>query len=324
MIKKTIILLVISVSLASCEEPSFPLKFSVKVTDEEDNRLPDVPVSSGTFLYWDRSGDGFGKDVWSKEKVRTGEDGLAVFEFASKRGDIGVNVFPPPEGYYPSTVPNYQFEKVENGRWTPENPVIDYVLKKKRNPIPLHAAILLGGSALELPSAGTAYGFDLLEKDWVAPHGKGRHSDLLFFLERRYENVYDLDCALTVSFSNANDGFIEVPRSEKYGSFMRLDYLAPESGYQPVIKKTIAADPITKKRATNISDEMNYFLRLRTVVDESGKIMQANYAKIHGDFRFWHNNVIIFQYYYNSEANNRNLEFDPKKNLFPDERVTEP
>jgi hypothetical protein len=36
-----------------------------------------------------------------------------------------------------------------------------------------------------------------------------------------------------------------------------------------------------------------------------------------GDFRHDARGGLIFTYYYNPTANDRNLEFDPKKNLFP-------
>lgn len=329
MIKNTIVLLATCISIASCEEPEYPAEFSVKVTDEVGTPLRDVRVSAGTFDYWDRSGGGFGKDVWKSQKGFTDEQGIVKFAFSSERTEHGINVFPPSDGYYKTTLPNYQFKEVVSGRWTPENPVIEFVLKKKRNPIPLYARAYYSTSALLLPAAGKACGFDLVASDWVRPYGKGTHSDLIFNLERRYVGVYDMDCNLTVTFGNKGDGFIEGSRSVKYGSVMRLDYLAPLDGYRPLIEKTKSADPTTKKRVTNISDEMNYFLRLRTVMDAAGKITHANYAKVHGDFRFdvinsKETSYVLFTYFFNPIPNDRNLEFDPKRNLFPDERINEP
>jgi hypothetical protein len=45
------------------------------------------------------------------------------------------------------------------------------------------------------------------------------------------------------------------------------------------------------------------------VVDATGKIISANYGKIYGDF-------MNFSYYLNPTPNDRNVEFDPKRNLF--------
>jgi hypothetical protein len=57
----------------------------------------------------------------------------------------------------------------------------------------------------------------------------------------------------------------------------------------------------------------------------------CNYGKIHGPIRFWiepPEATLSMTYYLNPTPNDRNLEFDPKKNLFtdlkPDERVYEP
>ena len=65
----------------------------------------------------------------------------------------------------------------------------------------------------------------------------------------------------------------------------------------------------------------NYFFRVRTVLDENGKVKSALYGKIYGDF-------MHFSYYLNPTPNDRNVEFDPKQNLLkkltPLEAVTEP
>jgi hypothetical protein len=57
------------------------------------------------------------------------------------------------------------------------------------------------------------------------------------------------------------------------------------------------------------------------VTDEKGKIISTCYGKIYGDF-------LKLTYYFNPTPNDRNLEFDPKRNLFgkvpPVDRVSAP
>jgi len=53
-------------------------------------------------------------------------------------------------------------------------------------------------------------------------------------------------------------------------------------------------------------------------LDKDGKIISANYAKVMGDFRLdARHGGVGFTYYFNPTPNDRNLEFDPKQNLFP-------
>jgi len=47
-----------------------------------------------------------------------------------------------------------------------------------------------------------------------------------------------------------------------------------------------------------------YFLRVRTVTDQQGKISSANYSKIYGDF-------MNFTYYLNPTPNDRNIKSVP-------------
>lgn len=103
---------------------------------------------------------------------------------------------------------------------------------------------------------------------------------------------------------------------------MRLPHLAPEQGYQeePLIwnKSYPAASP------PNEDPLVGYFLRTRVKLDTGGEIISANYAKImtsdakyHGsDIYFDPRGKVSFTYYFNPTSNDRNLEFNPEKNLF--------
>ncbi len=51
------------------------------------------------------------------------------------------------------------------------------------------------------------------------------------------------------------------------------------------------------------------------MLDANGKVVSAHYAKIHGGFEWFISGKVRFQYHFNPTANDRNLEFDPSRNL---------
>ena len=61
-------------------------------------------------------------------------------------------------------------------------------------------------------------------------------------------------------------------------------------------------------------DDQNYFFRVRTVKKDK-KIISAHYGKIDRDIEFWGNEKLRFTYYLNPTPLDRNMEFDPKRNL---------
>jgi len=330
-IKHITLILMGCVIIASCEEASYPAKFTVKVVDEEGEPVAQCPVKTSTFIKW-QQGQGFGKDIWKGPDSKTDENGMAVFEYEkSKRGEFGIQVYPTPEGYYRSFYPNYQFKNHTKGQWNPENPTIEYTLKSKKNPIAMYVRRVGAEKNFSIPKLNQEVGFDLVKSDWVAPHGGGIVSDLIFKLERRFVSVYDFDCVFTVSFSNEKDGLISAKKAVGIGSEFRLAYEAPNDGYQSELVKKAFAHPPSKAITTGIDEEQNYYIRVRTELDKDGSILKAQYGKIYGDFkfsRFDKNKEIQFTYYLNPNENDRNIEFDLSqnllKNLQPSERVREP
>jgi hypothetical protein len=91
-------------------------------------------------------------------------------------------------------------------------------------------------------------------------------------------------------------------------------------GYQAEWIQTKTRRP-GKPMETNWDINRNYYFRVRTVPDQNGNVKSALYGKIYGDF-------MQFSYYLNPTPSDRNIEFDPKRNLMktltPLEAVTEP
>ena len=162
---------------------------------------------------------------------------------------------------------------------------------------------------ISLPFSNEFIGFDLTAFDWVAPHGKGKHSDFVFKLDRPFVSKTDYQANLVIIFSHDGDGIQSVYADPLHGSALRLPYNAPQDGYEPRWYR--------QSTATTRKDQ-NYFFRVRTVKVD-GKIVGALYGKIHGDIQFDVINsntaMVQFTYYLNPDGT-QNMEYDLKRNLF--------
>lgn len=192
------------------------------------------------------------------------------------------------------------------------------MLKRIKHPVPMYAKRV----EVKIPESNKPIGYDLVQGDLVAPYGKGQISDLVFETERKVVSSEDYDGTLTLRFSNEGDGLIahEIERPDPPG--LRMPYAAPDDGY--VSSKTWEESRHTSERGkgkiiSTASNRMNYFIRVRTVRDNEGKIVSALYGKIHGDFRWFigaraPKSGLAFTYYLNPDGT-RNIEYDPKRNL---------
>ena len=231
-------------------------------------------------------------------------------------------------GYYESTGLKYHFSGFDDGRWLPWNPVIEIVLKHRANPIPMYAKNM----ELKLPEFDKAIGYDLVVGDWVVPYGAGERPDFVFEARRAVRSDRDYEGVLILRFPNPEDGLVPFDKPREDGSELRLPYLAPQDGY--VEERTWREERRPAPDGHDIvrSDAvptMNYYFRVRSVVDAEGKVVAAYYGKIHGDIRFFigtqaPRSGLAFTYYLNPDGT-RNVEFDPQRNLFqpakPDDRA---
>jgi hypothetical protein len=206
-------------------------------------------------------------------------------------------------GHYPIWTQHYLGFSVEDTavNW---NPSVTLMLKKIRDPIPMYArGICKGPPVLDQP-----VGYDLIVGDWVPPHGKGMTTHMIFTRRSSLKSASEYENKITVSFANQGDGIQEfsLEDSEK-GSGLRSPHEAPQDGYQAQLVRESYARPGQPSKY-DYDAKRNYFIRVRTVLDEKGKVKSAQYGKIYGDF-------MQFTYYLNPTPNDRNIEFDPKRNL---------
>ena len=317
--KKLMTLLIASLGLAvlpACGQPQHPSMISFRVVDDLGAPVSEGEVKVSTFSHW-VPGEGFGRDEYDQRRAPLDKKGEVSFEVPNIRGDVEYAIYPQGK-YYPVTMQSYRFKEVKNGRWEPWNPEVTVIIPRMINPIPLYARKIGLMPRVRIPDAEKV-GFDLVESDWVSPHGKGKRADL-FFEYRTIVPMLDeakvFECALTVSFANEGDGILPYPAQLKR-RLWELPRLAPAEGYAPKFVKTFGRSKEGEALTPYDREDQNYFFRVRTVIDPSGKVISALYGKIHGDIVFDALRQVRFTYYLNPTSLDRNLEFDPKRNLFP-------
>jgi hypothetical protein len=217
-------------------------------------------------------------------------------------------------GYYRGKGFTYQFKRKIRGRWEPWNPVVEVICMPVLKPVPY-----IGGKPWgELPQKGVARGFDLFENDWVKPHGKGKHSDILFSFEKKAAHEsgdLSYDYRLKITFPNKGDGIQAYHTPEIRSDFddeFSLPRYAPTVGYQNSLELKFEwnEESYFEKR-----EDQNYFIRVRTVLGKDGKVKSAFYGKIIGNIELKHVDEISFSYKLNPNPLDVNMEFDREKNL---------
>jgi hypothetical protein len=248
-------------------------------------------------------------------------DQNGVYATVQRSGSIEVMCGAEKPGYY-SAGRVHDFAKFRKNDPAKLNPWVTLVLRKIGNPIPMFAK----KAETKVQKENEPVGFDLMAGDWVAPFGAGKIADMFFTAHRKIVNAQEYDAELKLTFPNKGDGIAVAPPEPDTGSDFRTPRFATESGYESehVWHYSNAEQP---------ESVSGYFLRVRTVLDEKGEVKSALYGKIRGDFRFYAGTKapragMGFDYYLNPSPNDRNLEFDPKRNLFNglafDERLREP
>ena len=176
---------------------------------------------------------------------------------------------------------------------------------------------------LKLPELNRPLGYDLIVGDWVDPYGKGMISDFIFEAGREIRGDNDYEGELVLKFSNRGDGIFSADKPVPDGSGLWLPAFAPEDGYAYDRNWRISRRPGPDGRPEVVrtsSKTMNYYFRVRSITDAQGKVLSAFYGKIYGEIGFFlgvkaPTSGLGFTYFLNPDGT-RNVEFDPKRNLF--------
>lgn len=281
--------------------PAYPeAKITVKVVDLDGNSVPNAKVSIG----FRQGGNAWiGED--KAEIIRGLSDSNGLFA-AQARCAGGMSIGVTKDGFYRSYGDHhYPGTYQSKERWEPWNSTNKVVLKEIKNPIPMYVKEIRS----VIPETDKEIGFDLERGDWVAPYGNGAVSDFIFYAINEQVSLRDYKYTLLLTFPGQADG-IQVADCQQVheASVLKMNYCAPCDGYLPKWEQFRNRLP-EQGETSNIEPERKYYFRVRTKVDKDGNIISAYYGKIHGDF-------LQFTYYLNPAPNDRNLEFDPEKNLY--------
>lgn len=296
---------------AQGRSPYHTAKVTVCAVDEGS-----APVSNATAVVeFNKNipqGEGWGIRPFTVEGI-TDTNGLFVAEAS---GNPSVSCGAKKDGFYPTWGVSFSFTNESGGRWQPWNPTVLVPLRKVGDPVPMYAKHV----DTMIPEVNTPCAYDLEKGDWMQPHGKGIHGDIVVELSRRITNENDYEGTLSVSFPGIGNGIQETLAIGAAGSILRLSATAPADTYRSNVVVRWGRSP-SQGGYGNIGDDYrpNYFFRIRSEVDDKGNVIRAQYGKVHGAFRVSglvrKDARVSFVYYLNPDGT-RNVEFDPTKNLF--------
>jgi hypothetical protein len=308
---KTIILLAAIVAGTNAVVQPFEnpkAKVTVRVVDENNRPMENAKVSLG---YGDTADEGL-------------TDMRGLFTSEGRCGITGIGASIKKDGYYLGAplIPRFTEHDEVLNHWKPWNETYTATLRPIGKPVTLYAKTV----QLQLPALDEPCGFDLEASDWVAPYGKGMKMDFIFTVHEKWNGNYDFDLQGELTFKNPLDGLQEVaiPDIAK-NSVFRWERLAPENSYEPKQELRDAwfphgsgKKPVRSYKSPDVWQ--GYFFRVRTV-EQGGQIVSAHYGKIRGGIVVYPDSQsgkpkISLTYYFNPTPNDRNLEWDTKKNLF--------
>ena len=282
-----------------------------------------------------------------RESGFTNHKGIVV---TRENGRAGISTRVKKEGYYPHG--HYPAEKDYFGSTgMPKVLEKEVTLRRIINPTALYARRT---ATIQIPVQREWIGYDFEQGDLLEPYGRGNKADILFRYENKFIGFresssrtmeerlasYQRKCdrkgilftedgfrkaignwegVLEITFPEEKEGIVRVIDDYMPHSVLHMPHLAPVDGYKPIytLETTNYLHP-EKQRFTSVRKDTGFFLRTRVILDEEGEIKSANYTKMHREFSFDPRGTLSFSYYFNPVPNDRNLEFDPKQNLFPE------
>ncbi len=307
-------LILISLSLTACGDPV--QKFKVSVVDESNTPMKGVEVAA----WFNKKGKSSPLDSY---KVAGSTDADGFVELQGETVWYQTSVSAEPEGFYKSMKYDHWTIKRDGNRWEPWPVEVNLVMKKIRNPKPMYVVKFDGQIWLNFPDKQLGpFGFDLMAGDWVRPNGKGEVPDLL--IEGRKDDPNDTAMnpkgKILLSFSNPADGIISM--KDTGGSILVGPSMVPSEGYQNQWEFTNwKPHPTEPKLISWDFGEEVFVVRVRTKLDEFGKVESSHYGKFDGRILGRMSPSaprILMTYYLNGAPNDPGLEWDMKTNLIQD------
>ncbi len=280
-------------------------RLEIRVVDDEGE-----PVSNATVkVLFNMLTPGGGEIV----TAATDTNGVAV---AEGKTNVAIRYRVEKDGYYKSEggMDMYNMShryEVNDGKWQPWGMQKEVVLKPCKRRIPLIVVTKIS----ETICTNRWYAIDFEKKDLVTPDGSGKVADLRFMIEwdgRKPSNAPST--ALHIAFDGVRNGGCYADKQLQ----SEFPYVYQANTNDSFVLKTIdyshwydGKPGYGAWRGDKLEEDKSLVVRLRSNVDDEGKLLSANYANItrikYGagwDGKCW----VSFSYFFNQIPNDPNLE----------------
>ena len=286
-------------------------KIQIHIVDDIGHNVPDAAVS--VFMGMNFRPKGY------YLKGMTDTNGIYVIEGKTCGDEIVIDVTK--QGHY-SSAKKLSFAEmgrerdVKDNKWQPFGQHEKIILRRIVNPVKLVAFDKL----IDIVQTNVWLGFDMEKMDFISPIGNGRKVD--FEIRAEWDGLpawKSKCCSAEIRFVGYGTGgyYVEnvLESTFPYIYEAQSDSLYTESNIRIVDRN---GDMHTTK--IPFERKSSFVTRIRSIVDENGKIKAANYGCIRqfeiGPSR---RGVVLcrLSYIFNPTPNDRNLEWDMKNNLHP-------
>ena len=168
--------------------------------------------------------------------------------------------------------------EVVDGKWQPFDAGHNIVLRRVQNPV----ALEIGRGAFALTKQLNCWlGFDVQKHDFVRPHGVGEVSDFEVRIEWNGKWYPDYTgMGIDLRFTMPYSGYYEVPINPV--SKFKGPYAADvEKTFCQTARFDEQVVSPTKRIRHPFNDNKSWVVRSRCKVDETGKLISANYSVVH-------------------------------------------
>ncbi|MDR0536223.1 MAG: hypothetical protein LBG65_07780 [Puniceicoccales bacterium] len=321
---KTIIMIAIRLLLSDVGHSvgglpqELPAKMTFLIKDDFGNPVPDLEFFAVSYSP-KTLGDNQGDRLHQSFCMKTNKKGEAVVETKTPTGSFDCLIFDKQIYGIRRKAGRIRLRRGFD-TWVPWNPTIEFEVARIFKPIPMYVS----DNDRKIPAFEKEFGFDLKMDDFVAPYGRGIHTDFTLKIEEKIPYSSELspyDYRLKISFPNKGDGIqshFTLPHSFRnnliHDSRVIMPRYAPTVGYKDSLE--LRCGYVDGKHLTSREDE-NYFLRVRTKFDKDGKIASALYGKIDAPLDFFEDGIIRFRYCLNPTPLDLNMEEKDGASLVP-------
>lgn len=239
---------------------NFPVRLLVEIKDEEGGAIEDALVTV-QFWYWNED---TGYRVFSDVQQFSNASGRSLFD-EQTYGQIMVTA-KHPEHYASTWSLSFHNPRLR----------LPLLMRSIRNParMAFYQAVVRPFPAIE----GT-FEFDLLDLDWLPPHGEGRRADVALTVVSRYRSDEQYQAVVRMHFQEQDAGIreIELEANERRSAF-RAHHVAPADGYVPDL---FFEDTYGLRNMEEAVSGDGFYFRIRTQRNAEGA-MEGYYGRFHG------------------------------------------